>query len=415
MGSLRTTSDQLDGEFELEEGSIKIGRSRDNQIRLPHKSVSRHHAVAVEQDGVLTVKDLASTYGTYINEDKITEGQAEDGDIIRFGRIRMVYERAAQTATTPSPSRPEPASRSVPAAGESEGRPCDKHPGKALTFVCPKCRLRFCDACVKKLEVSGAERSYCPYCKEACKPIGLFQIEEDRRQARESRTFFRSLPAIFGHPFSGDGIPLLLIGTVIYLALVHLARYSVYLVIPPALYLAALVHNIVATAAEGDEELPGWPNPADAWEAIVRPALMFSLSLAVAGIPLLAYLWWTIDTGMSPSPSITFPLGVWALLYLPVAVLATGTSDNFAGVNPLVFLSAFSRLYLQFMTAAVLLLLTVTMRFVIANVATVFLTIPVLPELITGFVSVCLLMIMMRLWGTLYYTNRRELGWHTNN
>jgi hypothetical protein len=426
MGFLRVTSDQLSGEFELDGESIKVGRSRDNKVRLPHKSVSRHHAVIREEEGRLIVKDLASSYGTYVNEEKVTEGTAEDGDVVRFGRIRMVYETKRRLPTPPGYAPPPangsraestPDSEATPVADEAdngagEGRPCDKHPGKNLSLVCPKCRLRFCDSCVNRLEVSGAEKSFCPYCKEACKPLGLYQIEEDRRKARESQTFFSRLPEIMGHPFSASAAPVLIVGTLLYLATAYLARYSVWLTLPIIFYVVAFLHNIVGAAADGDEELPSWPNPGDPWDGVVRPALMFTLSAGVAFLPLIAYLWHVHDAGLYARPSAVFPLTAWALIYLPFSVLSTATADHFSGANPIRVLSAFSRLHFKFMFAAILALVMVGVRFALANVVGAFIALPALPELMTGFFTSYFLLLELRLLGILYHTNRNELRWH---
>jgi len=423
MGFIRVTSDHFDGMFELDGESAKVGRSRDNKIRLPHKSVSRHHAVVTEEDGRLVIKDLASSYGTFINEDKISEGHADEGDVIRFGRVRVVYERereaSAAAPETPA-AAPPPPPESAPAAGEpaanaeeaGEGRPCDKHPGKMLSLVCPKCRLRFCDSCVNKLKVSGVEKAFCPYCKETCKPLTLYQIEEDRRRARESRTFFRSLPQILGHPFSAGAIPLLFIGTLLYLGLAYLGRFSAYATIPVLFFLAAYAQRIVAAAAEGEDALPAWPNPADPWEGVARPGLMFCLSTAVAFLPLIAYLWSVMDSGQPARPSALFPLAAWGLIYLPFSVMSTSVADDFAAANPITVLSSFSRLHLQFMFAAVLALVMVGIRFLLGNVFAVFITLPAVADLLTGFVTTYFLLLELRLLGTLYFTNRNELRWH---
>ena len=429
MGYLRVTSDHLAATFDLSDETAKVGRSRDNKIRLPHKSVSRHHAVVTEESGRLIVKDLASSYGTFINEDRVTEGHAEDGDVIRFGRVRVVYEKELRSAhapveaATPGPVSPPPSTAAAVASTEkttdakddsppAEGRPCDRHPGKLQSLVCPKCRLHFCEACVNKLEVSNVEKAYCPYCKEACKPLTLFQIAEDRRRARESRTFFKTLPDVLAHPFSAGAIPLLFIGTLLFLVLGRLGLYSAYAPIPILFYLAAYMHRIIATAAEGEDGLPGWPTLSDPWYEVIRPGLLVCLSGVIAFLPLIAYLWSVAKAGGSPMPSATFPLVAWALIYLPFSMLSVSVADDAAGANPLTVLAAFSRLHLQFMFAAALILFIVGIRLLITNLVAVYIAVPYVPELLSGFVTAYFVLMELRLLGVLYHTNRTELRWH---
>lgn len=66
---------------------IKIGRSGDNDIKLSHASVSRHHAeIFVDADGNIFVRDLKSSNGTFINDVKIEGGnELKPGDVLRVG------------------------------------------------------------------------------------------------------------------------------------------------------------------------------------------------------------------------------------------------------------------------------------------------------------------------------------------
>jgi metalloendopeptidase OMA1, mitochondrial len=64
-----------------------IGRSkRKNQLFIDHKSVSSIHAQIIVEDGEVSIVDLNSSNGTYINYKKIDKIKTiEDSDIISFG------------------------------------------------------------------------------------------------------------------------------------------------------------------------------------------------------------------------------------------------------------------------------------------------------------------------------------------
>ncbi|MFM2194532.1 MAG: hypothetical protein RL092_132 [Bacteroidota bacterium] len=66
---------------------IKIGRSADNDVKLSHASVSRHHAeIFVDTDGNVFVRDLNSSNGTFVNDVKIEGGkELKPGDVVRVG------------------------------------------------------------------------------------------------------------------------------------------------------------------------------------------------------------------------------------------------------------------------------------------------------------------------------------------
>jgi RsiW-degrading membrane proteinase PrsW (M82 family)/pSer/pThr/pTyr-binding forkhead associated (FHA) protein len=86
-------------QFELEEGSIQLGRSAESQIRFDFHGdpgVSSKHAVITAQDHNFRLIDERSTNGTLINGTATRDGFLNDGDVIRLGpngpQIRVVIE-----------------------------------------------------------------------------------------------------------------------------------------------------------------------------------------------------------------------------------------------------------------------------------------------------------------------------------
>jgi pSer/pThr/pTyr-binding forkhead associated (FHA) protein len=73
-----------------------IGRSRDATIKLVHGQVSRVHCEFFERDGVLHVRDLGSTNGTYVGDDRVDESAVPPGETVTIGavRFRAEYEPA---------------------------------------------------------------------------------------------------------------------------------------------------------------------------------------------------------------------------------------------------------------------------------------------------------------------------------
>ncbi|MBE9130048.1 MULTISPECIES: adenylate/guanylate cyclase domain-containing protein [unclassified Coleofasciculus] len=73
--------------YQLRLGVNTIGREQDNSIVVNHGFLSRRHAeIAMGIDGV-TITDLNSLNGTFVNECKITQCTLKDGDLIRFGNV----------------------------------------------------------------------------------------------------------------------------------------------------------------------------------------------------------------------------------------------------------------------------------------------------------------------------------------
>jgi diguanylate cyclase (GGDEF)-like protein len=78
----------------LAQGPNWIGRASDNSLQFPEHSISRHHAlVRVNPDGPVTLTDLGSTNGTFLNGQRIDPDlpvPLEDGDRIRVGSLVVV-------------------------------------------------------------------------------------------------------------------------------------------------------------------------------------------------------------------------------------------------------------------------------------------------------------------------------------
>jgi hypothetical protein len=74
------------GEFPLQEGQrIVVGRSSDLDMVLVEEMVSRRHAQIQMKDGVISIEDLGSTNGTFVNGEKIQRATLREGDRVLIG------------------------------------------------------------------------------------------------------------------------------------------------------------------------------------------------------------------------------------------------------------------------------------------------------------------------------------------
>jgi pSer/pThr/pTyr-binding forkhead associated (FHA) protein len=74
------------GEFPLRvEHETVIGRSSDLDMVLVEDMVSRKHAMISTVGGELTIEDMGSTNGTFVNGEKITRARLKEGDRILIG------------------------------------------------------------------------------------------------------------------------------------------------------------------------------------------------------------------------------------------------------------------------------------------------------------------------------------------
>lgn len=76
-----------------------VGRRPDACLSLPLPTVSTNHAEIVSEDGALTLRDLGSTNGTYLNGARL-EGEAplQQDDLIQFADVALRVQRQAPQA-----------------------------------------------------------------------------------------------------------------------------------------------------------------------------------------------------------------------------------------------------------------------------------------------------------------------------
>ncbi len=80
----------------LTDGAISLGRSSQNTVPLhpSEKNVSGHHAIIYKSGERVTLQDLESTNGTFVNEERVTERELSPGDVVGLGkagpRLRLV-------------------------------------------------------------------------------------------------------------------------------------------------------------------------------------------------------------------------------------------------------------------------------------------------------------------------------------
>ncbi len=98
-----TLGDKAIGERQLDSDCVSVGRDAKNDLCIPSLAVSRHHVLIINSTKGVTVMDLGSTNGTYVNGRMSKSALLEHGDIVRLGDCQIEYV----AAETKSPARPE--------------------------------------------------------------------------------------------------------------------------------------------------------------------------------------------------------------------------------------------------------------------------------------------------------------------
>ena len=77
--------------FLLDDPEVSSGRHPDSDIFLDDVTVSRKHALFVQEGDGFAVKDVGSLNGTYVNREIVDHVALRTGDEVQIGKFRLVY------------------------------------------------------------------------------------------------------------------------------------------------------------------------------------------------------------------------------------------------------------------------------------------------------------------------------------
>lgn len=98
--SLRFESGERRGEtIPIPPSGLTVGRKPGNSLQILDNSVSGQHAeIVVDGEGVL-VRDVGSTNGTRVGNERVLEARLENGDHVLFGNVRLVFADGQSAAS----------------------------------------------------------------------------------------------------------------------------------------------------------------------------------------------------------------------------------------------------------------------------------------------------------------------------
>lgn len=78
---------------------MSIGRTNDNDIFIPSKMISRHHARLLIGPNAVIVEDAGSTNGCYVNDQQVKQHVLHEGDVLTIGdrKFRLIIRAPGDT------------------------------------------------------------------------------------------------------------------------------------------------------------------------------------------------------------------------------------------------------------------------------------------------------------------------------
>lgn len=127
------TADKPPREVPLKKSTLIIGRQDTCHIRIPSDSVSRQHCELRVEDNGVTVRDLGSSNGTFVNKRRVNQAELAAGDVLSIGSFTFVVKIGD------APPSVDPASvlaASSPVSDATKSAP--DHPVKPSSSTQPK-------------------------------------------------------------------------------------------------------------------------------------------------------------------------------------------------------------------------------------------------------------------------------------
>lgn len=158
--------------IDLRLGVNRVGRSPDMDFPITHATVSGCHCELILRENGVTVRDLDSTNGTFLDDQRVQEAELSVGQILRLGDVELLVENLDATVAIPKYIRTDlPAPPVVLTDGQIV---CPRHRLAQVTYQCTACKEVMCDACVHQIRRKGGKKVLllCPLCSGAVEPMG---------------------------------------------------------------------------------------------------------------------------------------------------------------------------------------------------------------------------------------------------
>ncbi len=162
---------------ELRPGLNRIGRGSFSDLLIDHASVSNVHCEVVVEAGGMTVRDLGSTNGTYVDGRRIRQAGIQPGQRLTVGTVEIAIEEAAEVHV----AIPEFREQAVPPVLKTPtGKDvCLHHENRLAVWKCNRCGHHLCTPCIHRLRRRGGRTLYlCPDCSGPCEVLPEFSQQK---------------------------------------------------------------------------------------------------------------------------------------------------------------------------------------------------------------------------------------------
>ena len=224
-------------------------------------------------------------------------------------------------------------------------------------------------------------------------------------------SFWRLSSQAVKYPLNSQGAAIILGGGVFFYLLKLASSFAgILAIIGYALvggYLCAYIQQVIYSSAIGEQEPPDWPEWSDWWESVLRPALLLIGTGAFCALPAVAA---RIAAPYGAPPILVWVGAALGLVYFPMSLVAVSMFDSLSAVTPRLIVPAIVKLHVQYLAPCAVIGGAWWLRSEVLESAAEFLAFPG-AGLIIEFLSLYLLLVVLRMLGGLYHANADKLAW----
>jgi len=228
----------------------------------------------------------------------------------------------------------------------------------------------------------------------------------------EERSFMEHLPEAFSFPLKKGGILMLVIGSVFFTVILFFSKYAPLIGIIGFVlvsgYISAFMMKIVSRTADGEIDIPDWPEFSDWWDDIILPWAQMIITALASFCPLIAYIVVSYVLGGRPSVLVIGALVLAGAFYYPMALLAMCLFRGMHALNPVLLFQAIGQIFSDYIIACILMLIIFVLKWGLTFFSNM---IPFVGPFIDNFLMLYLVMLEMRILGLIYYANKNKLQW----
>jgi pSer/pThr/pTyr-binding forkhead associated (FHA) protein len=246
-------------------------------------------------------------------------------------------------------------------------------------------------------------------------PVSATQV---RPTPWPEKSFIAMAVGALGYPLNGDGLFLLVGGTLLYLVFQFLTSLasivSIIIGVYSTGYVVAYLQSITTSSARGEKNMPDWPDISDWQQTFLSPVLqVVGIGLFCFGPALLVGAFASDNAGWRGPALIS--ARVFGFVYLPMAFLAVTLFDSLTALNPLLIVPSIARVIGEYLVVLVVFCTLAGVQAIAGNLISISpRALAVVTNAASTFIGLYLAVVGARVLGLLYLARKNRLGWFAN-